>query len=84
MKDEAVKSLMFGGCLMTRRWDAVLNPSWSQRAAVWTNEAMDRRLEGWTGEGERKDSYLHPRQLLYKSSPEGRKRGNKKQNNSHS
>lgn len=38
---------------------------------------MDRRIEGWTGEGERKDSYLHPRQLLYKSSPEGRKRKQK-------
>lgn len=30
-------------------------------------------------EEEREDSYLHPRQLVYKSSPERRKRGNTKQ-----
>lgn len=32
-------------------------------------------------EEEREGSYLHPRRLVYKSSPERRKRGNKKQKN---
>lgn len=39
----------------------------------------EKRRERGQGR-ERDDSYLHPRQLVYKSSPERRKGGNKKQN----